>query len=101
MAVTPPRLCLLRCPCGEPHWEIDSDYRDPSGGGTGYPEREYECPYCGRNGCGYELIDQSPPELLITPPTELDPADRMRWAKVLADNFPGSAFTAVFLGQHD
>jgi len=71
-------------------WVIDSDNRGMDGAMTPYVERRYTCVHCRRDGVGWTLGEQSPPEFLLQP-HNLYPMTQAAfdyWVTVLRTHFP-------------
>jgi hypothetical protein len=89
--MTPGRLNQLQCPgCQQVTWVIDSDCQGPFVTWTPYVERSYACARCGRDGPGWTLGQQSPPEFLLQPQKlcPMTQADFDYWVTVLRNHFP-------------
>ena len=86
---TPARFTELKCyVCESPHWDLVCDYPGMDGSFVPPDDRLYTCPACGHQGTDFMLLQQSPPQAILSMHSALGRFRYRRWARVAKKHFP-------------
>jgi hypothetical protein len=86
---TPARFTELKCyACGSSHWDLVCDYPGMDMTFVAPDSRTYTCPKCSHEGTDFMVLQQSPPEAILSMGSAFGRLQYYRWARIARKHFP-------------